>query len=300
MKRILITGINGLLGQRCFYEFKDDFEIIGLDLHSSSIVSPKVSYYTIDLTQRNQIKEVLLHEKPDYILNMAAFTNVDGAENQRELCWKVNVESVEHLAYFAHKIGAKLVHVSTDYVFDGKSGPYRETDVPAPLGYYGKSKLAGENALRKSDATFAILRTMVLFGTGIDIRLNFVTWLIQTLKEKKEVTIVDDQFGNPTLADDLTKAIRCVIERDKWDLFHIGGLEIIDRYHFAVEIARYFDLDPKLINRTTTTALNQQVPRPLKSGFILEKAITELNHHPMTIETSLKILKKQLKKAKLL
>jgi dTDP-4-dehydrorhamnose reductase len=299
MKRILITGINGLLGQQCVHEFESDYELIGLDIQPSCVFD-NVDYHTVDLTKRDRIKATLIETKPDYIIHAAAFTNVDGAELQREACWKINVESVQHLAHYAEKINARMIHLSTDYVFDGKSGPYRETDIPRPVGYYGKSKLASENILIQTGIPHSIVRTMILYGAGIQVRPNFATWLITQLKSGQQVQIVDDQFGNPTIADDVSAAIRRIIEKDKWDIFHISGAELTDRYSFAIQIAREFELDSDLIVKTSTTALKQQAHRPLRSGFILDKAIHELKYQPMSIEESLKNLKKRLKKLKLL
>ncbi len=298
MKKLLITGVNGMLGQQCIHEFQADYKIVGVDLHDHAFVSSRLDYHQLDITKRKSVKETISGIRPDFIVNCAAYTNVDGAETERELCWKVNAEAVAHLSYVSGKIDAPIIHISTDYVFDGTSGPYRETDLPSPRGFYGKSKLAGENALRQSDVKHAILRTQVLYGAGVNIGLNFVTWLIRELKNKRSVTIVNDQIGNPTLAADLTAAIRLVIEQKKWDLFHISGAERLDRYQFAVRIADFFNLDKSLIQPITTAELKQAAPRPLASGFILDKAINELNYKPRMITENLQLLKKQLKRLK--
>jgi dTDP-4-dehydrorhamnose reductase len=137
---------------------------------------------------------------------------------------------------------------------------------------------------------------MVLYGYGIEVRPNFVTWLIEKLKNGESVTIVSDQFGNPTLADDLAQAILKIIERNKWDLYHISGSELIDRYNFALKIAEVFKLDKSLITPITTPELNQPAPRPLKSGFILDKVKAELGIEMLNIEEGLKALKKHDKK----
>lgn len=298
MKRIIITGVNGLLGQKCLTEFKSGFQIIGVDIQDKPFSDDKFSYFKVDITNREATKDIILNEQPDYIINTAAYTNVNKAEFEKELCWKVNVEGVQNLAYSAQKTKSKIIHISTDYVFDGKNGPYKETDSPSPLGYYGKSKLAGENVLIQSDIDYAILRTMVLYGAGINIRPNFVTWLINNLKNKKKVTIVTDQYGNPTLANDLARMIKKVIEKKKWDIFHASGSELLDRYSFAMKIAAFFNFDSNLIQPVTTAELNQNAPRPLNSGFILGKINHELNFKPLNINESLKILKSQLKKLK--
>ncbi len=300
MKRILITGANGLLGQKCVALMQSKYHVYGCDLHEAAFSRvAKTDYFQLDITRREGVKKAVMEIYPECIINAAAYTDVDGCETQRELCWKVNVDGVHNLIHAAEKVNAKIIHVSTDYVFDGKKGPYQETDTPSPLGYYGKSKLASENALLQSDLEFAILRTMILYGVGYHTRPNFVLWLIQKLSNKEPVTIVNDQYGNPTIAEDLARAIDRVIELEKFDLFHVAGSEYIDRYGFAVRVAEYFKLDATLIKPISTDQLKQSAPRPLRSGFILEKMKNRLEMETMNISDSLKILKKQLKKIRL-
>lgn len=297
MDKVLITGANGLLGQKCVQIFSPDYEVLGIDIQDNSYIKNKnYVYQKSDITQRTTLKKDVLPFFPKYIINTAAFTNVDASESNKEACWKINVDGIKNLIYLAGKINAKIVHISTDYVFDGENGPYKETDIPKPLGYYGKSKLASENALLQCDLEFAIARTMVLYGVANNIRPNFVTWLIDKLRNKENVTIVDDQFGNPTLADDLASAIKKIIQHENWDLFHVSGSEFVDRYSFALKIADIFKLDKSLITAIKTTDLNQQAPRPLKSGFILDKLKEEIGLEMPGIEQSLKTIKKQLRK----
>jgi len=297
MERLIITGVNGLLGQKVSELAVSNFSVLGVDIHDTPFQDKiNFEYRRIDITDRKSVKDLILNYYPSYIINTAAFTNVDGCENQKELCWRVNVEAVDHLVYAARKIGSRIVHISTDYVFDGKNGPYVETDKCEPLGYYGKSKLASENVLHASDMEYAIVRTMVLYGIGRNVRPNFVTWLISQLKQRKNVTIVTDQFGSPTLVDELAAAILKIIQLNKWDIFHVSGSEIIDRYHFALKVADVFNLDKKLIKPITTAELNQPANRPLKSGFIIDKAENELVVQLSNVEDGLKKFKKHYKK----
>ena len=300
MEKVLITGANGLLGQKCVEILNADYQILGCDIHDNSFIhNIKFQYIPLDLTKRDAVKNTLLSLKPHYIVNTAAYTNVDGSEQHKELCWKTNVEGVQNLVHGANKVGAKIVHISSDYIFDGKNGPYKETDSPNAVGYYGKSKLASENVLhQQSNNEFTILRTMILYGAGINIRPNFVTWLLAKLKNGERVRIVNDQFGNPTIADDLALSIQRVIHLKKWDIYHVSGSELIDRYNFALKIADVFKLDKALISSLTTNELNQAAPRPLRSGFILDKIKNDLSLETMNIDQSLKLLKKQLKKTK--
>jgi dTDP-4-dehydrorhamnose reductase len=277
-KRVLIAGANGLLGQQLIKVFCDDYEVHALGLQPRPrLAEGNFAYHEGDITDRPSLRHLVQNLVPNFIVNAAAFTDVDGSETQREACWRVNVTGVENLLYTAQKIQARMIHVSTDYVFDGKSGPYRETDRPNPLGFYARSKLAGENVLINSKANFAIARTMVLFGAGNEIRPNFVTWLINQLQAGKSLRIVDDQFGNPTLASELAQALRALAESGRNGIYHISGSEMIDRYHFAVKVAEVFDHDASLIQPIKTSDLKQASPRPLRSGFDISKAVAELN-----------------------
>jgi dTDP-4-dehydrorhamnose reductase len=297
MEKLIITGVNGLLGQKLLEQAHSNYTVLGIDLHDEPFNKKiKFEYRKLDITKRRAVRDVMVSFKPHYLVNTAAMTDVDGCETQKEQCWKINVEAVENLIQAVRRTGTKIIQLSSDYVFDGNDGPYSETDIPQPLGYYGKSKLASENLLIASGLEHAIVRTMVLYGDGIEIRPNFVTWLIEKLKLGKSVTIVTDQLGNPTLADDLARAILKIIEHNKWDLYHISGSELIDRYSFALKIADVFKLDKNLITPITTPELSQPAPRPLKSGFIIDKARTKLGIEMSNIEEGLKAIKKHDKK----
>ena len=297
MENILITGANGLLGQKCIQTFNSHaYRVVGCDLHENSYVRAKnLVYKQFDITNRISVKNVVEQFVPNAIINTAAFTNVDASEVEKEKCWKINVEGVENLVYAAQKVGSSIIQISTDYIFDGNNGPYTENDDPEPIGYYGKSKLAAENVLIKSGIDHAILRTMVLYGNGRNVRLNFVTWIIKKLQAGEKISVVTDQIGNPTLTDDLANVIKNVYEQKKYDIFHAAGRDIVDRYNFALKIADTFKLDKSLITPIKTCDLNQTAPRPLKSGFILSKLEQELGIETMSIEESLKLFKKQYK-----
>jgi len=297
MEKLLITGVNGLLGQKLLDQAQSKYHVVGVDLHEQAFnKKAKFQYVRLDLTKRRAVRDLILDHYPDCIINAAAMTDVDGCEKQKEKCWNSNVMAVENLIYGARKTGSKIVQLSTDYIFDGKSGPYDESAVPSPQGYYGKSKLASENLLVASQLDHAIVRTMVLYGDGINVRPNFVTWLLDKLRNKQPVTIVTDQIGNPTLADELAAAILALVERKKWDVYHISGSEAMDRFSFAKKVAEVFKLDQSLITPITTAELKQAAPRPLQSGFIIDKARSELGIEMSNVEEGLKKFKRQYKK----
>lgn len=276
-RKVMICGANGLLGQNLVQAFEDEYELITVGSRPAPLVRrPNARYYQCDLTDHRGVMDLVRNTIPNLIINAAAFTDVDGSETQRERCWQVNATAVDYLAQAARRIDARIIHVSTDYVFDGSSGPYREDDPPNPLGYYGKAKLAGENAVISSGSDYAIARTMVLYGSGVKIRPNFVTWLINQLRERKPVRIVNDQFGNPTLASELAAALRELGESNETGIFHLSGSEIIDRYRFALKAAEVFELESELITPVTTAELEQQAPRPMNAGFDVSKAKRQL------------------------
>jgi dTDP-4-dehydrorhamnose reductase len=294
--RILVIGSNGMLGQRLAQYYasrRDKFELLCASIEKESAIE-SVPYKTVDITDKNSVKKIILDFFPDFVINAAAYTNVDKAETEREEAWKLNVTGVENLAFYSWTIDAHLIHISTDYIFDGKNGPYIETDRPCPISYYGRTKLAAENSIRANGVRYTILRTNVLYGPAKGGKPDFVKWVINSLKENKVINIVTDQFNNPTFTDDLVNGIAKTIEFRKEGIYNIGGKEILSRYEFTQRIADYFKLDKKLIRPVLTKDLNQPAPRPLKSGLIILKASTELGYQPHSIEETFAIIKSDL------
>lgn len=301
MKRILITGANGLLGQKLASILSQDtkYELLLTSKHNAFVLNHQLFDYTLlDITSKSDVKSLVTSYHPDIIINTAAITDVDRCERERELAWKVNVHGVENLVEAARKVKAKLIQISTDYVFDGKRGPYAEDDRPNPINYYGKTKLASENTVRLGEIRYAIVRTIVLYGHGKNVKSNFALWVINNLQQKKPIRGVTDQIGNPTLANDLAYGIVKIIERDREGFYHICGSEMISRYDFAVKIAQVFGFNPNLITPTASAELQQVAPRPLKSGFITLKSETELGLKPSDVTQGLMILKRELQNSK--
>jgi len=293
--RIIITGANGMLGQRAveYYSSKENIELLATSVEDKSVID-SVEYIPCDIKSRESIKKVIYDYCPDFVVHTAAFTNVDLSEKMREDAWKINVKGVEYIAEAARAIDAQIIHISTDYIFDGKNGPYHENDLPNPIGYYGRTKLASENALKISGTLFTILRTNVLYGFARNSRPDFVRWVINSLTKKERIRIVKDQINNPTFIDDLVQAINKIIEFKKTGIYNIGGKEFLSRLEFTNRIADYFKLDRNLITPITTEELNQPARRPLKSGLWTLKAETELGYKPHSISESLMVMKKEL------
>ena len=297
MKRVMVTGSNGLLGQKIvdLLSHLGNYHLLLTSKHERSVFAEEsLRYVKMDVTKRQDVRKVVDEFEPEIIVNTAAITNVDLCETERELAWKVNVGAVEHLSYAAKLCGAHMVHISTDYVFDGKSGPYDELAVPNPISYYGRTKLASENVLRASEIPCTIVRTMILYGIGVNVKSNFALWLIKNLSEHKSVRVVNDQISNPTLVDDVAFAILKVIELGRAGVYHVAGRDLASRADFSFAIAKTFELDSRLITPVKTAMMKQPAPRPLNSGFITLKAETELGIKPSGIESGLSIFKNQL------
>lgn len=294
--KILITGSNGLLGQAVSSVFsrESDFRLLLTSFEDKPYLDVKSEYRKLDITSKEDVKRIASEYKPDVIINCAAFTDVDRCESERESCWKLNVDAVKNLIIASRINNSKIIHISTDYIFDGKNGPYDELRKPNPVSFYGRSKLASENALTLSGVNYAILRTIVLYGSGKLVKPNFALWLISKLKNNEPVNIVTDQMGNATISDDLAYAILKVAENDFKGIYNIAGKDIISRFDFAMNVCEVFGFNKALVHPILTSDLNQPAPRPLKSGLITLKAETELGINFMDTKEGLQVLKYQL------
>lgn len=297
--RILITGSNGLLGQKivdlCIHR-EIDFLATSKGENRYSKV-PEASYASLDISNPEEIEYAIESFHPNVIINTAAITNVDFCEDHQELCDQVNVEAVNSLLIIAEKYKIHLIHLSTDFVFDGESGPYKEDDQRNPLSYYGKSKVKSEDILFNSAyKNWSILRTIIVFGIGENMsRSNIVLWAKSALESGKEITIVDDQFRAPTFAEDLAWACVQTAEKKAFGVYHISGPETFSILELVQSVAKFFDLNAATITAISSKSLNQAAKRPPKTGFILDKARKDLDFDPKTFEESLAILATQLK-----
>jgi dTDP-4-dehydrorhamnose reductase len=295
-KKILITGSNGLLGQKLIETLKNQHEVLATSI-GDCIISDTTGflYQSLDITERNSISNTFENFNPDVVINTAAMTDVDGCEEKKELCDKVNVAAVAYLRDECEKYKAHLIHISTDFIFDGEDGPYSETDEPNPLSYYGLSKLKSEQLLYDSTINWTILRTIILYGTAENLqRNNIVLWGRKALKEGKQLNIIDDQFRSPTLAEDLAKACVLAIEKQATGIFNASGKDFMSIFEMIERMADFYNCDKSNINRISSETLNQKAKRPPKTGFILTKSNEELGYEPHSFEEGLKLLEQQL------
>jgi dTDP-4-dehydrorhamnose reductase len=297
MVRLLITGSNGLLGQKLAELFlrSTHYSVVLTSSQPESVLqNERIDYRQVDISQKADVRRIVEETEPEVIINAAAMTDVDRCETDRERAWRTNVVGVENLAYSAKLVGARIIQISTDYVFDGKSGPYDELNRPNPISYYGRTKLAAENVLRTTGIPHCIIRTMVLYGMGFQVKLNFALWALKSLSDGTSIRAVDDQFGNPTLVDDLAFAILPVVEGGRTGIYHIAGAELTSRYEFARQIASTFGFDLKMVTPIKSATLKQAAARPLKSGFVTLKAETELGIRMSGVKQGLSVLKNQM------
>jgi dTDP-4-dehydrorhamnose reductase len=288
VKTVLITGANGLLGQKLCFHFSSSFKAIATDLQTRSLVAfPNLSYESLDVTNRRKVDSHVRHNKPSVIINTAAYTDVDGCEIHQSEAWAANVGAVENLVKVCQKRKIKLIHLSTDYIFNGENGPYAEDDPPDPVNFYGKTKLESENVIKESGVDSLIVRTNVLYGFGERVKKNFLLWLLEKLSAGEKLKIVDDQFNNPTLADNLSECLLEMAEKNLSGVFHIGGAEYLSRYDFAQKVAAKFVFDKANISPIKTETLKQKAKRPLRGGLKIEKAQSLLKTKLLNVEEGL-------------
>lgn len=295
MKKIVITGSNGLLGQsllKLLLKEKDIYEVFGFSKGENRSGRNDFSYVSIDITDEENLKKTLVEIQPYAIINTAAMTQVDDCETQKEACDLLNIEVVKWLKEVAEIIDCQLIHLSTDFIFDGEKGNYKETDIPNPLSYYGLSKLKSEEILLNSTIDFTIIRTILVYGKVFDMsRTNIVLWVKEMLENGKEITIVDDQFRMPTFVDDLALSCKLAIDKRATGIYHISSTKLMSVFEIVQKIATFFELDKKLIKPTSSAVLNQKAKRPPKTGFDVSKATSVLGIKLQTFEQDLQRFK---------
>jgi dTDP-4-dehydrorhamnose reductase len=302
-KRILITGSNGLLGQKLI-------ELTGKYPHLHIIATARghnrlpltegYEYLPMDITDAAQVQQVVAQARPDVVIHTAAMTNVDQCEAEKTECWAQNVQAVEYLVEACRQANAFLLHVSTDFIFDGTSGPYTEEAEANPLSFYGWSKYAAEMAVIHSDRTgtpirWAIARTVLVYGIAHDMsRSNIILWVKKSLEEGKNIKVVTDQWRTPTLAEDLALGCYLIADSEAEGIFNISGKDLLTPYEMALKTADYFGLDQSLITEADSSTFSQPARRPARTGFVLDKARDLLGYEPHSFEEGIALLARQM------
>ncbi len=291
--KLFITGGSGLLGSRLAeVALERGYEVYsGYRTHRPEFGKP----VKFDLTDSNSIVKAVDSVKPDVIVHSAALTDVDKCEVDKELARRINAEGTEIVACAARKTGSFLVYVSTDYVFDGTKGMYREEDETNPINHYGYTKLLGEKYTRECCTDFCIARTCVIYGAKpASGKVNFVLWLIDRLEKGESVKIVTDQYITPTLNTNLAEMLLEVAERKITGIFHLAGATRVSRFEFAEKVAEVFGLDDSLITPSKMDEINWIAKRPRDSSLDTSKAAKYLNEKPCDLKEALKTLKKEM------
>jgi dTDP-4-dehydrorhamnose reductase len=299
--KILITGANGLLGQKLITQLVDHVgvDIIATGRGANRNPTGGYKYCSLNITDKKQVATVIARESPDVVINCAAMTHVDQCEQDRENCWDQNVNAVKYLISSCDQVGAFLIHLSTDFIFDGEHGPYLEDAEPNPLSYYGESKLASEKLLMESEIDWAIVRTVLVFGVAHDkSKSNIVLWVKSSIESGKNIQVVNDQWRMPTLAEDLATGCIAIALKKIQGVFNISGKDMLTPYDMAIQTAEFFKLDKSLIEEVDGSVFTQPAVRPVRTGFILDKAKTVWGYQPHNFSEGLSILQKQLTQRK--
>jgi len=269
VRTALVTGACGLLGQHLVRRLKFDHRVIAVDIVADIFKDSNITFMQSDLTDLSVVRQIFEQGSIDVVYNCAAYNDVDGCERNKEKAYDLNVGLVESLVNAGCD---KIVQFSTDYVFNGKYGPYVEDDETDPVGYYGETKLQAERILLESDGRHLIIRTNVLFGNGIGVRPNFISWLVENFKRGRRLKLVTDQYNNPVHADNLAEAS---IEAGKLGLtgiLHIGGGSYLSRCEIAYMVAERFGFSRNLIIPVLTSELGQVARRPMRGGLRIDRA----------------------------
>lgn len=309
MKTILITGSNGLLGQKLVYNLlnantQNQYNIIATS-KGENRMNTKLgyTYHPLDITAYDEVEKLYQQVTPDVVINTAAMTNVDQCENDKQGCDLLNITAVknqiqvlENLQETAPNYHPHLIHLSTDFVFDGEAGPYKEDDLPNPISHYGWSKNEGDKLVANSKLKNAIVRTIIVYGVVDNLsRSNIVLWAKGALEKGEKINVINDQYRAPTLAEDLATACLLIAQKEATGYYHISSATTYSILQLVHQIADYWHLDKSYINPISSLSLNQAAKRPPRTGFIIQKAINDLGFKPATFAEGLAIINQQLK-----
>lgn len=307
--KILITGSNGLLGQKLVYKLRNQGGVTCIATAKGVnrlVETGGYEYEPLDITDRNNVQAVFAKFLPDVVINTAAMTNVDACETDQENCWLLNVTAVEHqvgalqaLKGTNRTYDPHIIHLSTDFIFDGTHGPLDENEKPNPLSYYAESKLASEKVVQGSTLRWAIARTVLVYGIVDNMsRSNIVLWVKSNLEQGKAINVVDDQFRTPTLAEDLADGCILIARKSATGIYNISGKDFYSILELAHVVADYYSLDKSLIRPSKSADIRQPAKRPPVTGFIIDKARKELGYEPHSFVEGIRILEEQIRQVR--
>ena len=293
--KILLTGSNGLLGQKLVALLREQpgVTLVATSRGPNRLADryPDLCYRALDVTDAAQVRQVLAREQPTHVIHAAALTNVDECELHRAACWLQNVTAVAHLVDGCARHGIHLTHLSTDFIFSGDAGPLAEDAVPAPVNFYGESKLAAEQLVQAGAGRWAIARTVLVYGVAHRYgRTNLVLWVRDALRAGQPIRVVSDQWRTPTLAEDLAQGCWLLARQAAQGIYHLSSDELLTPYDVALRVADYFSLDAGLIEKVDASTFSQPARRPARTGFLIGKARRELGYRPHTLAEGLALV----------
>ena len=285
--KILVIGASGLVGNALFRAFASKHEIIG-----TFSAHPIGNLIRLDITNKAEVEGIFRRFMPDVVLLSAGLTNVELCEERQDLCQKINVEGTKNVVECIANLPAKLVFFSSDYIFDGRNGPYSETDTPNPINVYGLAKLEAETLIRNELKNYLIIRSTVIYGWEPQAK-NFIMSLLKNVELGKEMRVPNDQIGTPTYAINLAEIVKELVERNKIGIYNVAGCDPVSRYDFALVAADVFGLNKRLIVPVSTVELNQRAKRPLRAGLKIDKVCREVSTEPVGAREGLELMKNE-------
>ena len=291
--KVLITGAEGQLGRVLQQRLGNSFNLIATTKSPSDMAIKKRNLRKMDITDFSSVESCIKIENPDIIINCAAMTNVDACEKNHTLAHEINVVGIQNIIKATNK-RVKTIQLSTDYVFEGKDGPYSETDPTHPISYYGRYKLEAENVLRGALHPYSIIRGGVLYGDPLNAKPNFFAWVYDSLSQNKNIKVVTYQTSNPTWLPSLSDAIMKLILLNGEGVYHFGSDDHLNRYEFAVLIATVFGFNAELITPVASNSMPFVARRPIHSGLNTKKISEELDVVTLPTIESLKMIKNQI------
>jgi len=291
-KKVLITGVTGLLG-KALAETNGNHDLVGTTLpKTSSVPIYDFATVTLDVRDRDKLKQIFQDHKPDVVIHTASMGSVDYCETHQEESWEINVKGTKNIADFCEEFGSKFIFISSNAVYSGENPPYSEEDPIKPINYYGKLKIEGEQITEKCIVPHAIIRPILMYGwnhpTG---RSNPVTWQISIMEKGQKIKMVDDVFCNPLYSLNCAQAIWAVVDKEKEGLFNIAGKNTCSRYDFSLEVAEVFGLNKLDIEPVPNSYFKEIAPRPMDASYKVNKMERELGVRALTTLEGLEAMK---------
>jgi dTDP-4-dehydrorhamnose reductase len=289
--KVLLTGANGFLGHYLTKKLLDKgHEVIATGKGECRLPfeGQRHFHYTpMDFTDAFIVHDVFTQYQPEVVVHAGAISKPDDCEKDQWNAYTINVEGTVTLLLNAEEFQSHFIFLSTDFIFDGSTGMYREVDLPGPVNYYGRTKLEAEDAVKTYSHLWTIVRTVLVYGKPLTGRGNLLTVVKDHLEKGISYKVFDDQVRTPTYVEDLADGIKSIIEKKAAGIYHISGEDQLTPYEMACEVAGYLHLEKNLIIRVTAEEFEQPARRPLLTGFDISKARKDLGYHPTSFARGL-------------